>query len=105
MSFFTIALSQVEWVDSEGEKSYIFIKDQYDSLLAESKKYQSQLEKSKLELNKVQKELVNCKFYASKKSSSNYIINQIIPLKYEDDWVWFSIGIIGGFTLCQLLNI
>ena len=104
-SFLSIVFSQVEWVDSDGEKSFIFIKEQYDSLLTKSEELQLRLNKKILKVNQIQKDLDYCKFHSSKESSSNFIINQSIPLKSENHWIWFSLGIVGGFTACQLLNL
>ena len=102
---FSISLSQVEWVDSEGEKSYIFIKAQYDSLLTGNDDLQKQLNRKILKLDQTQKDLDYCRYNAIKTSDSNFIIEQSIPLKSENPWIWLSIGILGGFTTCQLLNL
>ena len=58
-----------------------------------------------LTVAQIEKDLDYCKFNSSKESSSNFIINQSIPLKSENHWIWFSLGIVGGFTACQLLNV
>jgi hypothetical protein len=101
----SFSYSQVEWVNSEGEKSYIFIKEQYDSLLTKSVFFQNQLKVKEDAINQLQKELQVYKNTNIKNNSSNYIIEQSIPIKPENHWVWLSIGIIGGFTTCHLLNL
>lgn len=101
----SFSYSQIEWVNSDGEKSYIFIKEQYDSLLTKSEFIQNQLNMENLKINQLQKELQACNYSNIKNNSSNFIIEQSIPIKSENHWVWFSIGIIGGFTTCQLLNL
>ena len=103
--FLSFSISQVEWVDSEGEKSYIFIKAQYDSLLTRNDDLQKQLNRKILKLDQTQKDLDYCRYNAIKTSDSNFIIEQSIPLKSENPWIWLSIGILGGFTTCQLLNL
>ena len=39
------------------------------------------------------------------KSYSNYLLDQIIPLKPKNYLLLFSSGIIGGYTLCLLSNL
>lgn len=58
-----------------------------------------------LKLDQTQKDLDHCRYNATKTSDSNFIIEQSIPLKSENPWIWLSIGILGGFTTCQLLNL
>ena len=102
--FFNITFCQIEWIDSEGEKSYIFVKTQYDSLLAKSERIQSELNQQIQEKRNIEKELKFYKNLSLNNNSSNILINQITPLKSHLNLFWFSSGILGGIFLCQLLN-
>jgi len=105
MLYFSLLSGQAKWVDSEGETSYIFIKEQYDSLLAQSDKIQENLDEKIIQLNLIQKEFDFCTYNSSQRSTSNYLLEQSIPTKSENYWLWVGAGIIGGFSLCQLLNL
>lgn len=66
---------------------------------------QNQLNKNGLKLDKLQNDLEFCNNSSNSTNSTNYILEQSIPLKSENRWVWLSLGIIGGFTTCHLLNL
>ena len=56
-------------------------------------------------MDQLQNDLDFCNISSKINSSANFVLEQSIPLKTENRWVWFSLGIIGGFTTCQLLNL
>lgn len=95
--------SQAEWADSDGEISYIYTKEQQDSLTNVLKSLQMDLYKKTLEADHLKKDLDFCKFNLTQHSSSNYIIEQSIPIHSSNKWLWFGLGTIGGFIICQLL--
>ncbi len=105
MAYFSLLPGQAKWVDSEGETSYILIKEQYDSLLTQSEQVKGSLDKKINQLNLIQKELDYCKHSLIQRSTSNYLLEQSIPTKSENNWLWIGVGMIGGFSLCQLLNL
>lgn len=105
MAYFSLLSGQAKWVDSEGETSYILIKEQYESLLTQSGQVQKNLDEKIIQLNLIQKELDYCKYNLMQRSTSNYLLEQSIPTKSENNWLWIGVGMIGGFSLCQLLNL
>jgi len=96
---------QVEWVDSDGETSYILIKEQYDSLQTKTDILQKDLNKMIIKMDQIQVELDYCNYSTNHNNSTNYLLEQSIPLKTKKYWIWFGTGILGGLTICQLLNL
>jgi hypothetical protein len=74
-------------------------------LLTQSDKIHELVRSKIIQLNKTQTELDFCKQNITQRNTSNYLLEQSIPTKSENYWLWFSTGIIGGFTICQLLNL
>ena len=103
--FISSLFSQAEWVDSDGETSYILIKEQYDSLQTKTVLLQKDLNKMIIKMGQIQAELDYCNYSTNLNNSSNYLLEQSILLKTENYWIWFGVGILGGFTICQLLNL
>ena len=103
--FISQLFSQAEWVDSDGETSYILIKEQYDSLQTKTEILQKDLNKLIIKMDQIQVELDYCNYSTNLNNSSNYLLEQSIPLKTENYWIWFGAGILGGFSICQLLNL
>jgi len=56
-------------------------------------------------VDQLQNDLDFCNNSSKINNSANYILEQSIPLKTENRWVWISLGIIGGFITCHLLNL
>ena len=102
--FISLLFSQAEWVDSDGETSYILIKEQYDSLQTKTDILQKDLNKMIIKMDRIQVELDYCNYSTNHNNSTNYLLEQRIPLKTKKYWIWFGAGILGGFTICQLLN-
>lgn len=94
--------SQAQWVDSDGEISYIYTEDQQDSLTIAIKSLEMDLYKKTLVADNLKKDLDYCKFNMTQHSNSNYIVEQSIPIKSENKWLWLGYGSIGGFIICLL---
>ena len=66
---------------------------------------EKKLENTLIEKNKLQNNLDNYINSNKINKSSNYLLNQIIPLQSKNNWLLFCGGVIGGYTLCLLLNL
>lgn len=94
--------AQAQWVDSDGEISFIYTKSQQDSLTITMKSLKMDLYKKTLEADNLKKDLDYCKFNLTQHSNTNFIIEQSIPVRRDNKWLWLGFGSIGGIITCLL---
>ena len=94
--------AQAQWADSDGEISYIYTKVQQDSLTLTMKSLKLDLYKKTLQADNLKKDLDYCKFNLTQHSNTNFIIEQSIPVRRDNKWLWLGLGSIGGIITCLL---
>ena len=94
--------AQAQWADSDGEISYIYTKAQQDSLTLTMKSLKLDLYKKTLQADNLKKDLDYCKFNLTQHSNTNFIIEQSIPVRRDNKWLWLGLGSIGGIITCLL---